>query len=256
MTSFSNKILKANSVSIDKDNKVLINTGSAVMDYIANNEDTGEEPGREREAQHIAFRIIRQAEKQAEDIVSQARVDAAAEQDAIRKKAEAEAANAYSEAKNSGYKEGMDTAIREGDAIIAAAKKLRDDAAADKQEMEDRMEPDMVNLIISITEKLLGDTVNLNPAIIVNLIKQGLASTSITGDVAIYVSQHDYDTVMERRDEILTQADGSVRLEVKKDLSLNPMDCVIETPFGHIDCSLDQQYESLRQNLTYILSNK
>jgi flagellar biosynthesis/type III secretory pathway protein FliH len=37
-----------------------------------------------------------------------------------------------------------------------------------------------------------------------------------------------------------------------KDLSLNPTDCIIETPYGNIDCSLERQMQDLIENLYYI----
>ncbi|MCL2216329.1 MAG: FliH/SctL family protein, partial [Defluviitaleaceae bacterium] len=219
-------------------------------------DDSGQEQSKENQAKSASARIIRQAEQQAEEIVSSARAAATQEQNTIRANANAEAKRITSEAREAAYKEGMDAATREGDAIKAEARQTLESAVAERKAMQESLEPEIVELIIGITDKLLDKAVAINPSVITNLIKQGLASAVITGDIIIYVSPQDLEQVQEHKDELVALADGSVKMEIVKDLSLNPMDCVIETPFGDIDCSLGQQYDQLKANLSYILNNK
>lgn len=257
----SNRVLKSEYVHLDKDNKVRIEVDSLMPDSVkglSSSDATGEDKSeaRVKKAEGTAAVIIRQAEIQAEDVLSRARIAAAQEQTSIRDKAQAEASHVLAESHEKGYNSGMAAATAEGDAIKAEAKQILEDAKAERDRIQKSLEPEMVNLVISITEKLLGDTVKLNPSVIINLIKQGLSSAALSGKVTVYVSAQDYELVVANKDELLTLTDGSVKLEITKDLSLNPMDCVIETPMGDIDCSLDQQFEALRANLTYILNNK
>ena len=251
-----NRVLKAGTVNVDQDNKVVIDAGQSSEQLSGTEDNKAYEPNKEAQAQSAAKRIIRQAEQQAEEIVSSARASSAQEQVVIRQNAEAEAARLLSESRDMGYKDGMNTATREGDAIKAEAQQVLESAIAERKAMQESLEPEIVELVIGITDKLLNKTMAINPAIITNLIKQGLTSAVITGDVIIYVSPQDLEQVLEHKDELMAHADGSVKLEIVKDLSLNPMDCVIETPFGDIDCSLGQQFESLKANLSYILNNK
>ena len=257
----SNRILK--SYNYDADNKVVIDNGSSASEFDGDYIDTGSlsdaEDSRmlkEEAAKKNAARIVRHAESQAEEIVSKARKDSAAEIALIRQKAEQEAAMSVSQATDAGYQEGLEAANREGEAIKADAQKCLEDAKNERQAMQESLEPEIVNMIIGITEKLLGNITQVNPAAITNLVRQGFASTSLSGDVTVYVSAQDYEQVIEQKDELLALTDGSVKLEITKDLSLSPMDCMISTPYGDIDCSLGQQFESLRANLTYILNNK
>ncbi|MCL2387518.1 MAG: FliH/SctL family protein [Defluviitaleaceae bacterium] len=255
MLSSNKRIYKPHMVSLDTENKIIIDSGSS-SNIDDEPSDTNDPASAEKEARKAAKRIIRHAEQQAEEIVSQARITAVSEQESIRKGAEKEATRVLTEAKDMGYKKGMDAASRDGEAIKAEAQQLLDDAKSECKKMQENLEPEVVNMIISITEKLLGNIAEVNPAVIVNLVKQGFAATAISGSVTVYVSADDYDQVVENKDELLALTDGSVKLEITKDLSLAPLDCVIETPFGDVDCSLGHQFESIRANLTYILNNK
>ena len=250
----SNRILKPGMVNLDTVNKVVI---EAPPFDVPTDPDEPEDPAiKEKDAQKQAAKIIRHAERQAEEILTNALADAEARQSEVLQNAETEAARITSEAHESGYKSGMDAATSEGEAIKAEARQVLEDAEAERKKMQESLEPEIVNMIIGITEKLLGNFAEINPKIIINLIKQGFAAATISGNVTVYVSAGDYDLVLANKDELLALTDGSVKLEITKDLSLSPMDCVIETPFGDIDCSLGQQFESLKANLTYIMNNK
>ncbi|MCL2197703.1 MAG: FliH/SctL family protein [Defluviitaleaceae bacterium] len=249
----SSRILKAQTVFVDTENKFVIETDAAEV------ESAGDEPfdpdKKEREAHKSAKSIVKNAEQKAEEIISIARHEAMNVQAEIRRSADIEATQVISEARDQGYKEGMSAAIEEGEAIKAEAQQILDDAIAERKSMQESLEPEIVDLVIAITEKLLGNIKELNPSAIVNLIKQGFAESVISGEIKVNVSADDYEYVTKNKDELLAHTDGSVNLLVIKDLSLSPMDCVIETPFGDIDCSLGQQYESLRANLALILNN-
>jgi flagellar assembly protein FliH len=240
------KILKSQNVTFDKDNKILIDTNPALQ-YEDNEAENGfeatDEPIRDTPEQQ-AEKIIKTAQLEADGIIRNA-----------KEKAEQEAEAIGNQAYEQGYQEGMDLASAEGDAIKAKAQKVLLDAQEERKAIIDAIESEIVDLIIGITGKLLNDAVQLYPDLIVVLIKQGLSGSNLNGEVFVHVSPQDYDTVTEHRDELLALADSSTRLEITKDPSLKVMDCIIETPFGSVDCSLTQGYDALVQNLTFILNN-
>ncbi|MCL2223871.1 MAG: FliH/SctL family protein [Defluviitaleaceae bacterium] len=249
----SSRVYKSTMVNLDIENKIIIDNGNPEPDMSTVQE---EDPNkRESDARKSAASIIKKAERQAEDIISAAVLDAESKKAAMQKKAEIDAATMIGEAREQGYNEGIQSATAEGEQIKAEARQVLEDAKAECAVMQANLEPEVVNMIISITEKLLGKMTEVNPAVIVNLVKQGFAAATISGEVKVYVSADDYDEVVANKDELMTMTEGSVNLEIVKDLSLSAMDCIIETPFGDIDCSLNQQFESIRTNLAYILNN-
>jgi flagellar assembly protein FliH len=241
---------------MDRENKVVIDVSDPSLfesiDLLGDTELLEEE--REITPEEQTARLLQAAHNEAEQIILDAQAAGIAEQAAMRNAAKSEINVAMEQAKEQGYQEGMTAATREGDAIRAQARQVLAEAQAERKSMQQNLEPEMVNLLIRILDKLVGNAVTLNPDIILALVKLGIQNATITGDVVVYVSPDDYETVAENKDTIMALTDGSVKLEITKDLSLNPMDCIIETPFGNIDCSLGQQLESLRANITYLLN--
>jgi flagellar assembly protein FliH len=245
---------------MDRDNKVVIdiNDPSVFMqhqDPIAYDETAEPEAERVLTPEEQAANILEAAKREAEAIVNDAKAAGIAEQAALRNAAKSDIQVQLEQAKSQGYQEGITIATREGDGIRAQARQVLADAEAEHMAMRAKLEPEMVGLLLRILDKLVGSAVALNPDIILYLVRAGIQNTTITGDVVIYVSPDDHENVTAKKNEIMALTDGSVKLEIKKDLSLNAMDCVIETPFGNIDCSLGQQYEALRQNITYLLNS-
>jgi flagellar assembly protein FliH len=252
----SSKILKANSVYIDEENKVLIDTASSeIPTNAAADEPELDLMSEANTPEEIAKITLINANRKAENIIKDALREAEAIIQEAAKNAESEAREILSQSREQGHREGLYNAEKESNQIRAQANIVLEEAQRERQAMEASLEPDMVNLIISVINKLLGDTVRLEPAAVINLIKQGLAGATLTGDITIHVSPHDYDIVVENKDTLQALADASVKMDISKDLSLNPNDCVIETPYGSIDSSLGQQFETLRSNLIHILNS-
>ena len=253
MTSLSSRILKAERIKIDEFNRVTIEV--PVIEEEPITIDDAEDDA-EAKAMNAAARIINTAEMQAIDIKNRAQMEALAIQSKIEAETKAEAARLLKETEENAYNAGMSKAKAEGDLIIAEANKILTDAKNQRQFLQESLEPDIVKLIIDISDKLIGNAKNLNPKTITYLVKQGFGTGQITGDIKVLVSPDDFEMVLKSKDELLAFTDGSANLEIVKDLSLNPLDCVIETSMGHIDCSLDGQYSALKENLTYILQNR
>jgi flagellar assembly protein FliH len=254
MLSSNQRILKAHAVILDEDNKVIIDASMSdeEIEAAGQKEAAYTESRQKINPEDQAQSIIAEANRKAHACIKDAQDEAEQALQAAKAQARAEGEAILKEMREQGYQEGLSKAEQEGEAIRAQAQQALDEAVAEREAMEQALEPDMVDLVIGIAQKLLGDTVKLNPQVIVFLIKQGLSGTTFSGDVTIHVSAHDFETVTGHKDKLLALADGAVRLEILKDLSLNAMDCVIETPYGNIDCSLGQQLESLCANLTHL----
>lgn len=275
------KILKANCIRVDSDNKINID----VPVFKAAHEDEKKEFNKVNHEINfenfdelalsdegidndeyisddaVAFdnatyeETIENAHNEANKIIDDAKAEAKNIIDDALNEAEIQKDKIFEEAKNNGYEEGIRNAEAEMQSLKEQAQQTLDDAVKEKQKIIDGIEGEMVDIIANVTQKLLNKTLNLDKDVILNLIKQALAQTTVTGEVFIRVADCDYDTVSDNKDEFLNFIDGNTNLEVVKDFSLNKGDCVIETPFGNIDCSLSQQFEGLKRNLYYILEN-
>jgi flagellar assembly protein FliH len=193
-----------------------------------------------------------EAAETAEQIISEARGLAHTIIEEAKKEAETDKLFVFDEARQQGFDQGYAQGEREARAIVSEAEEIRENAVVKREQLLADAEPQLVELIINISRKIIGDSFELNPGLVRVLIRCGLEGTSSAGDIKIRVSAEDYESVLEKHDEYNKYATGISDIEIIRDLSLQPADCVIETRYGDIDCSLGEQLASLEREIKYI----
>jgi flagellar assembly protein FliH len=193
------------------------------------------------EGQEEADKVIELARKESMEIVAKAVMEGNAKRGEIME-----------EARKEGYEEGVGQGRKDGEALKEEASEVLEDARRTREEMIAGVEGELINLVIDISEKLLRDKASFSPELILCLIKAGLSETTTSDDITIRVSQDDYEGVLEQKEELMKMISGGAKLEIIRDMALGKSDCVIETAYGYIDSSLDQQLTSLREKLFYI----
>ncbi|MDR3091287.1 MAG: hypothetical protein LBU36_03675 [Clostridiales bacterium] len=266
-------MLKAPYFKIDEGNAVTIDISrpqeapaeeSAEYGYFEEESEQGElseyegitEEEAEKQAKEIIESAVKEAEERAAEIMEEAHRSAEAEAEEILSLARGEAGGIRAEARETGYDEGHAEGSAKAQALIDSAKETLEEAEREKIHILDSSEPQMVDLIIKITEDLVGKAAGLSPEVAALLVKRGLADSTTTGHTAVHVSEDDFPDVSAREKELRKGLDAGGTLEIVKDLSLKQGDCVIETPFGSLDASLDAQFSGLRQALVYLCDNR
>jgi flagellar assembly protein FliH len=198
------------------------------------------------EARERADRLLTQAKSEANQLLK----DAATQSESLRQAAE-------QAAEKEGHASGYEAGYAEG---RAAAEVIQEEARQEKEnalsllesQVKSQVESQAVELITRILEKLVGDAPRFHPEIILHLVKSGLRETTATGDITVRVSPADAEMVAENIAEIAPA--GGTQIEVVSDASLARMDCLIETPIGSIDSSLEKQFALLKEDLHHILN--
>lgn len=256
------KIIKYNNLTFDQENKINIDLPVFTEIKYADNEYNEELESDEQkndedvEDEITAEDILEVAKMQAENVVAEARREAEAIVFDAEEKAIKSAAEIKEKAQQEGYDLGYKQAVEESYAMKSEAEQILISAKEEKEQMLSDAEPDIIKLTIGIIDKVLNDTKIVNHDAIKCIIKKGLSQTKVIGDIFIHVSANDFEAALNNKDEILTGSDGSANIEIIKDLSMNVGDCLIETPFGNIDCGIDQQFNEIKNNLYYILENR
>ena len=248
------RILKSSTFTVDDENKVLIDIMPPHEEILLEADETealGEDVPEEPKGP-TPEEILVKAKNEAEAIVR----DAEAQAEALRLEAEKTAAELAekqaAESRKTGHAEGYAEGVAEAQVLKENAQRVLDEAYAERQRILEGAEGDVLALIDKVVRKLLADTKRVHPQVILTLIREGLVDAPGVGNITIRISQDDYSMVAAKKDEIAKRLDGSTAFEIVKDLSLNPSDCIIETPYGNIDCSLDRQMQDLIENLYYI----
>lgn len=186
--------------------------------------------------------IVRNAQEEADGILQEARIGAA--------QIKAEAAK---QGHDEGYQKGFEQAEQDGEARCAEKlKELEDDRLRleeEYQELKAQLEPQIVDKVLSVIEKVTGIVYENNKDILLHLINQVLADIEESGEYVIKVSHEDYDFVLGKQSRLYNASAKDMNIEIVEDRSLKAGKCLIETDGGIFDCSLDVQMDQLVKDM-------
>lgn len=256
MISQANKVFKAASVNIENGNVVHLENDDSIGILPPADEEDAYDGAVQELSRDEAADIISQAESDAKNMAANAINESKKILQEAQDQAQSLAEAIKQEAYDAGYREGLDSGKQEGETIIAEAQAVLQGAHDERAQILGSIEGDMLDLIIGITHKLIGDIADTNPQIITSLIKQGMAGATLSGNIVIHVSPEDYDEALANKEMLKSMTSPSVTIDINNDVSLQQYDCIIETPYGVIDSSLGQQFEGLRRDLYLILGQQ
>lgn len=252
-------IIKSTRVKISEDNKYslkLVDNSDSTVSVLEEFIEDIPQQTIEQEQQLSQEEIIAIAQQEAQNIIN----DAYAKADEIINQAIRDADNEIQHLKNdarqNGYDTGYSKAMSEVEVLRTQVKQELDSAKIEKKETLEAIEPKVVRLLLQISKSIFGKMIEINPQIIILLIKKGLSESNNTGKITVHVSKLDYENAQKSKHELDEMVGGNAEIEILKDLSLNQGDCIIETPFGNVDSSFDQQFESIKNEILYILENR
>ncbi len=261
------RIFKAKSVQIDKNNRVVVDINnyninkseiddrhslkSKVNEYTCNSEEN---------ATKFAEEIIEKAKIQETEILNNANLEA----EEIIKNTKLEAEKIYNERFQSGYDDGYkegnkkayDDTLEETTILKNEAKEIIKNAKQEKLEVLEKLEPEIVDLIYKITTDLVKTELKYDNSLILSLVKEGINSTTILEKLTIKLSSEDYETIIKEKEQLEKFIDSSKELKIIKDFTLKNNDCIIETDFGYVNCSIDDKLKTLKKNMELILKSR
>ncbi|MDY5775041.1 MAG: FliH/SctL family protein [Lachnospiraceae bacterium] len=192
---------------------------------------------------------VAEAKAEAEQILAQAKAEA----DAILIEAENQKQTvleiAKEEGKQRGYQEGQAKAEAES---IQAKKKFDEMEAALQQqyrEQLERMEPELVEVIARVFEKVFHIQFGDKTEILLALVSDAIMEIEGSKEFRIRVSNVNFEFMDSHKVEIEERVGNDVSLEIIADSLLEENQCTIETDSGMFDCSLGVQLENLIKDL-------
>jgi len=246
-------VLKHYSAQVDDSNKVVI---SARQKSQSGEPEVQDARVVEREAARDDLQKVEEmfdkARRGADAMLSSARSNAAKIITDAEANAEKAARKLEEDAHERGYSEGMQQGSAEGERLKREAEAVLKSAQKQREEIVGSIERDVVELITKLLDKLLANTIEINPGIVAMLVRGQLGNMHATGDVTIRVSLEDYDEVVSRRDEIAAAAESSVNIEIIKDVTFKKAECILETPLGSVDISLESSFRMLKESMIYL----
>ena len=146
------------------------------------------------------------------------------------------------EEKRRGYAEGESKGLAQVTEKLIALERLR-------EQFYTEAEPEMIRLVLSIAEKVIGNLVEKNPETVHGVVRMALEKA--LGDrITVRVNPEDYQTLMAGDHEFRDMIDRTRRLGFREDDAIARGGCIVETEVGTIDAVLSTQLAAIRKALT------
>ncbi|GMK48044.1 hypothetical protein PghCCS26_51740 [Paenibacillus glycanilyticus] len=208
------------------------------------------------DAQIFAEERIREAGEQSEQMLAKAEADIDAWW--LEKRLEDER---HSEASRQagfeqGYAEGQahaeqamrqewESRLEEANAVLKSAYEMR-------EQIIQEAEPFLVELSVSISEKVIGRQLSKAPEMALELIRKALSRRREQGVIALCVAPGQLAFVQAAREELNLVIDSQAELQIIPDATVKDFGCVIRSAYGSIDARIDTQLSEIKRELVQL----
>ncbi|WP_422445833.1 FliH/SctL family protein [Thermoanaerobacterium sp. DL9XJH110] len=189
-----------------------------------------------------AQEIVAEAKKEAERVIS----NALADKERIEKEA-------YERGYEEGYRKGLELSRKENEALwadkLSQFNKLRQELTEQNREFRNYLEREAVKLALFVAEKVIGQKVETDLDSLVGLVKQGLQKAGEERDIVIRLCDSDFERISMLKKDLYRLKPGVKKINLIRDPTLTPGDCIIESDYFEIDAGIHAQVENIRQVL-------
>ncbi len=198
--------------------------------------------------------LLERANQEIADLKAQASQEAAQEAERLKERATEEGKQ---QGHAAGLRQGLDDAKRQMaeqvkqtadscNAIVAAAEQ-------DARRILQEAEPKIIELVLTISRKVIKDEVEERPAVVLELVRGALERVRDQNQIIIHVSPDDYEFILQSRRQLQAVVGAEQTLTLTADAVLAKGGCLIETSFGTVEAGIDTQLESIRRVLQGML---
>ncbi len=128
-------------------------------------------------------------------------------------------------------------------------KKIADKFHREMDAIYENEEHEMLSLILSIARKITDIEIEMNPEIILTILKKGLNQINDNRSIKIHVSRKDWELVKANLDALKMQVDLPDVVEIVPSPRVESGGCLIETEIGSVDASIETQFQEIRRKL-------
>jgi flagellar assembly protein FliH len=167
--------------------------------------------------------------------------------EAEQEKAEGLRQEAYSEGYDHGFEQGQKEAQEQYQNKLKQAEEIVQRAYRERDEILRQAEAELLQLSLSIARKVIGDELKHNQESWNALVSNGLRQIIEQDEVMVCLPALLYPQLLPYVDEWSQLIEG--QLKVIPDHTLDEGQCLLKTPYGTYDLSLDQQLEAINKQL-------
>ncbi len=208
-----------------------------------------------KQAEDAALDILANAEQRAAEIISKAQEQAKRIGEDAAAKSEQVYEDVRAKAQDEGYAQGFDVGQSEAQVLLDEALMIKEEWVLNRKEFISKVENDLIELCLSSVKNIINREIE-DESYILDIIKKGIDNLTYTVNLTVRVSDFDYDYVVANKSKVLAMIEGVEDIEIKKDLSLEHTDCVIDSDTGSIDVGVESQFEQLKRIMNALLAGE
>jgi flagellar assembly protein FliH len=144
---------------------------------------------------------------------------------------------------------GKEEALAHYQEFIHEAKHLVETAHRQFYEQIESSQETILHIGLKVAERILGKKLEENDDYFVSLVQRAMKEVREQSEVKLYVHPAYYEAVTQQKDELKAVFSQPVDLFIYPDEQMPEGGCMIETPFGRIDASVDTQLQQLKGKL-------
>lgn len=197
--------------------------------------------------------LIAEAQQKAQQVILEANVQAGEIIEAANNQARDILEDANKHGFEEGYRLGYESGYTEiNDKLSAQVKgieKLSNAAFEIKQQVIASAEPEILELSVSIAEKIIREKLDLEPQIVLNIIRSAISALKDKEEVKILINPQLAEIVYGFTDELTQCIKGIKSIKVVEDRTVSPDGAIVESPDSRIDARLQTQIEEITRIL-------
>jgi len=171
---------------------------------------------------------------------------------------EAETTSSLEKAKKEAYAKGYSEGIKEGaenerKSLFKTAETLANtlkELDRLKREILEDNEEKILNLVFSVTEKVIHQEVTTNRDFVYSVLKSAIKRVIDKEGIKVRLNPEDYRCILEINPSIIDSFDDIRNMSIVEDNGIGRGGVVIETSSGEVDARLDQQLFEVRKAIS------
>jgi len=156
---------------------------------------------------------------------------------------------AYEKGFARGEKNGLELGDTKALKIIENIENLLTEVSQLKAEMIKQHEKEIVQMVFAIAGKVIHTQVNFDEKAVRGSILNALALTAEKNNITLKINPEDFDCVEKLRPEFFSEFKDLKSIMITADPSISRGGCLLETPNGDIDASIETQLEMIHKCL-------
>lgn len=170
-----------------------------------------------------------------------------------RTEASAEAEQLADEATAQGFEHGKQHGYQKAEADFAEKRLemegLIREAYSEKAKIVQEAETFLLSLSVRIAERVIKEELKQHEEQLLNIVKQALKHIEEAEDIIMQVSLDDYPVLVPFLEELKTYVRADCELKMIPVANVEPGGCMLHTPSGSYDVTIDSQLEEIKKHL-------